>query len=148
MPEINPLIVPGELESLKAIRDYVMDATSMAGLNKVLANRLRLAVDEIVTNSIVHGYGDAGLEGDVRINAQIDEQKLIITVEDEGEYFDPTQHNLPSPADLGQPLDTRDIGGLGIYLAINSIDDFYFERDGSLNRNIFTMYRPTLDDDD
>lgn len=148
MPDINPLTVPGELESLKAIRDYVTQATSMAGLNKVLANRLRLAVDEIVTNSIVHGYEDAGLEGDVRINAQIDEQKLTIIVEDEGAFFDPTQHNLPSPDELGQPLDTRDIGGLGIYLAINSIDEFYFERDGPYNRNVFTMYRPALDEED
>lgn len=148
MPDLNPLTVPGELESLKAIRDYVTQATSMAGLNKVLANRLRLAVDEIVTNSIVHGYEDAGLEGDVRINAQIDEQKLTIIVEDKGAFFDPTQHNMPSPADLGQPLDTRDIGGLGIYLAINSIDEFQFERDGPLNRNVFTIYRPALDEDD
>ncbi len=148
MPDLYPLTVPGELESLKAIRDYVMDATSIAGLNKVLANRLRLAVDEIVTNSIVHGYKDAGLEGDVRVEALIDDQKLIIIVEDEGAFYDPMQHNLPTPDDLGQPLDTRDIGGLGIYLAINSIDDFRFERDGAQNRNIFTMYRPALDDDD
>jgi anti-sigma regulatory factor (Ser/Thr protein kinase) len=48
------------LDSLKPIRDYVMDATSLAGLNKLFANRLRLAVDEIVTNAIVHGYENRG----------------------------------------------------------------------------------------
>ncbi len=148
MPDLYPLTVPGELESLKAIRDYVMDATSIAGFNKVLANRLRLAVDEIVTNSIIHGYKDAGLEGDVRIEAQIDEQKLVIIVEDEGAFYDPMQHTMPTPDDLGQPLDTREIGGLGIYLAVSSIDEFRFEHSGTQNRNIFTMYRPALDEDD
>jgi anti-sigma regulatory factor (Ser/Thr protein kinase) len=142
MPSLKPLTVPGELESLKAVREYVTQAAAAAGLDKVLTNRLRLAVDEIVTNSIVHGYNEAGLQGDVWIGAQIDDHQLTVVVEDEGLFYDPTQHDMPTQDELGQPLDTRDIGGLGIYLAVNSIDEFHFERDGSRNRNIFVVYRP------
>jgi anti-sigma regulatory factor (Ser/Thr protein kinase) len=145
MPQLQPLTVPGDLASLKAIRDYVSDAAAQAGLDRILANRLRLAVDEIVTNSIVHGYDEAGLRGDVRLMAQIDGDKLTIVAEDEGKTYDPTQHNLPDEETLGAPLDTREIGGLGIYLAINSIDEFRFERIGSRNRNIFVMYRPKVE---
>jgi serine/threonine-protein kinase RsbW len=140
MPAISPLTVPGTLDSLKPIRDYVINATTTAGLNKVLANRLRLAVDEIVTNSIVHGYDEAGIEGDIRIEADIDDERLMIVVEDSGPHYDPTQHNLPTQEDLSSPLDTRDIGGLGIYLAVNSIDEFRFEHVNDRNRNIFVMY--------
>jgi serine/threonine-protein kinase RsbW len=140
MPALSPLIVPGTLDSLKPIRDYVINATTTAGLNKVLANRLRLAVDEIVTNSIVHGYDEAGIEGDIRIEADIDDQQLTIVVEDSGPHYDPTQHNMPTEEDLSSPLDTRDIGGLGIYLAVNSIDEFHFEHANNRNRNIFVMY--------
>ena len=103
MPELTPLIVPGELESLKAIREYVTEATLMAGLDKLLTNRLRLAVDEIVTNSIVHGYQESGQEGNIWIAALLDDEKLTIIVEDEGPYYDPTQHRIPSAEDLGQP---------------------------------------------
>jgi serine/threonine-protein kinase RsbW len=141
MPTLSPLAVPGTLDSLKPIRDYVTNAATMAGLNKLLANRLRLAVDEIVTNIIVHGYDEAGIDGVIRIEAMIDVDRLIITVEDTGPDYDPTQHNLPTEEDLGQPLDTREIGGLGIYLAINSIDEFHFERVNNRNRNIFVIYR-------
>jgi anti-sigma regulatory factor (Ser/Thr protein kinase) len=140
MPALSPLTVPGTLDSLKPIRDYVINATATAGLNKVLANRLRLAVDEIVTNSIVHGYDEAGIEGDIRIEADIDDERLMIVVEDSGPHYDPTQHNLPTQEDLNSPLDTRDIGGLGIYLAVNSIDEFRFEHVDDRNRNIFVMY--------
>jgi serine/threonine-protein kinase RsbW len=140
MPALSPLTVPGTLDSLKPIRDYVINATATAGLNKVLANRLRLAVDEIVTNSIVHGYDEAGIEGDIRIEADIDDERLMIVVEDSGPHYDPTQHNLPTQEDLSSPLDTRDIGGLGIYLAVNSIDEFRFEHVDDRNRNIFVMY--------
>ncbi len=140
MPALSPLTVPGTLDSLKPIRDYVSSATTAAGLNKVLANRLRLAVDEIVTNSIVHGYDEAGIEGDIRIEADIDDDRLTIVVEDSGPHYDPTQHNMPTEEDLSTPLDTRDIGGLGIYLAVNSIDEFHFEHVNNRNRNIFVMY--------
>jgi anti-sigma regulatory factor (Ser/Thr protein kinase) len=141
MPALSPLTVPGTLDSLKPIRDYVINATATAGLNKVLANRLRLAVDEIVTNSIVHGYDEAGIEGDIRIEAAIDDERLTIVVEDSGPHYDPTQHHMPTEEDLSSPLDTRDIGGLGIYLAVNSIDEFHFEHVNNRNRNIFVMYR-------
>ena len=141
MAEMHPLTVPGELSSLKAIRDYVMAASSEAGLDRLMTNRLRLAVDEIVTNSIVHGYDEAGLEGDVLIRAAIDDERLTVVVEDEGAFYDPTQHDMPSSDELGAPLDTREIGGLGIYLAVNSIDEFRFEREGTRNRNIFVVYR-------
>jgi serine/threonine-protein kinase RsbW len=140
MPALSPLTVPGTLDSLKPIRDYVINATTTAGLNKVLANRLRLAVDEIVTNSIVHGYDETGIEGDIRIEADIDDERLMIVVEDSGPPYDPTQHNMPTEEDLSTPLDTRDIGGLGIYLAVNSIDEFRFEHANNRNRNIFVMY--------
>ena len=140
MPALAPLTVPGTLDSLKPIRDYVINATTAAGLNKLLANRLRLAVDEIVTNSIVHGYDEAGIEGDIRIEADIDDERLMIVVEDSGPHYDPTQHNMPTEEDLSTPLDTRDIGGLGIYLAVNSIDEFRFEHVNDRNRNIFVMY--------
>jgi len=143
MPAIRPLSVPGELDSLKAIRDYVMNAAALAGLDRLLANRLRLAVDEIVTNSIVHGYQESGLEGDVSIEASLDDNKLTIVVEDEGPYYDPMQHDMPTADDLTAPLDTREIGGLGIYLAVNSIDEFRFERVEPRNRNIFVMYLPS-----
>jgi serine/threonine-protein kinase RsbW len=140
MPALSSLTVPGTLDSLKPIRDYVINATATAGLNKVLANRLRLAVDEIVTNSIVHGYDEAGIAGDIRIEADIDDERLMIVVEDSGPHYDPTQHDLPTEEDLSSPLDTRDIGGLGIYLAVNSIDEFRFEHVNNRNRNIFVMY--------
>jgi serine/threonine-protein kinase RsbW len=141
MPALPPLTVPGTLDALKPVRDYVINATTKAGLNKVLANRLRLAVDEIVTNAIVHGYDEAGLDGDIRIEAMLDDDQLTIVVEDTGPYYDPTQHDMPTEEDLSSPLDTRDIGGLGIYLAVSSIDRFRFERVNDRNRNIFVMYR-------
>jgi serine/threonine-protein kinase RsbW len=57
------LQVPGTVDSLAAISTYVVGAAAAAGLDKQAAYGLRLAVDEIATNAIVHGYQKAGQSG-------------------------------------------------------------------------------------
>jgi anti-sigma regulatory factor (Ser/Thr protein kinase) len=58
---MKPMTVPATLDSLGAIAEYVLAAAASAGLDKRASYNLRLAVDEIVTNIIVHGYADADL---------------------------------------------------------------------------------------
>ena len=134
---MEPLILPGTLDSLSKIGAYVLEAGSQAGLDKKIAYRLRLAVDEIATNSIVHGYDRVGEEGDLVVSAEIGEGILTIILEDTGPAYDPFK--TPSPDDLDQPLDDRDIGGLGVFLAIQGVDEFRYEWLNETNRNIFTM---------
>jgi|SRR5579871_2021421 len=136
---MEPLSVPGDLESLRPIGQYVMAAAAEAGLSKSAAYKLRLAVDEIVTNIVVHGYEEAGRAGNVDMHTEIDDQALRLTVEDTAAAFDPYQ--IPRPSDLDKPLEERQIGGLGVYLAIDSVDEFKYERDGDRNRNIFVVNR-------
>src|SRR5438874_633297 len=118
---MEPLVVPGALDSLSAVGQYVVGAASEAGLNKSAAYKLRLAVDEIVTNIVVHGYAESGLSGDVRIDPQVSGTELRLIVEDTGVPFDP--FSLAPPGDLDKPLEEREIGGLGVYLAIENVDE-------------------------
>lgn len=136
---MDPLTVPGTLDSLGAIAGYVKAASAAAGLGKKAAYRLRLAVDEIATNIITHGYAEAGLEGVVGLWAEIDEKTLTISIEDTGVAYDPRQRETPDDLDL--PLEQRQIGGLGVYLAIQSVDKFLYERVGDRNRYTFIMNR-------
>jgi anti-sigma regulatory factor (Ser/Thr protein kinase) len=118
-----------------------MDAAVAANIEKADAYRLRLSVDEVVTNIVVHGYEEAGRSGDITICATIDDQALVISVEDSAIPFDPRQ--IPTPADLDKPLEERDIGGLGIFLAIEGVDEFQYERVNDRNRNTFIVRRKT-----
>ena len=138
---MQPLTVPGALESLEPIGKYVLAAAAEAGLDKKRSYALRLAVDEIATNSILHGYREAGLEGTLSVRADIDEQALTITLEDSGVAFDPTTFRPPTEEDLSRPLEERPIGGLGVYLAIQGTDEFAYKRVGKRNRLIFVMNR-------
>jgi serine/threonine-protein kinase RsbW len=136
---MEPLKIPGTLESLGAIAQYVMEAAQTAGLEKKTTYKLRLGVDEIATNIITHGYQEAGLSGDIVCQADINPEQLTITLEDRGIPYDPTQRPEPEIADI--PLEDRPIGGLGVYLALEGVDEFKYERVDECNRNIFIVNR-------
>jgi anti-sigma regulatory factor (Ser/Thr protein kinase) len=42
---------------------------------------------------------------------------------------------------LHLPAEQRKIGGLGVYLALGSVDRFCYERVGDRNRNVLVMNR-------
>ena len=134
------LTVPGRSEYLSHLMDYVTWAAAACGLDEAAAYRLSLAVDEIATNIVLHGYDDAGLRGDLTIWAEMDDQRLAVFLEDKGQPFDPRL--APRPADLDLPLEERQDGGLGIYLALWGVDGFTYEQDEARNLSVFIMNRP------
>jgi anti-sigma regulatory factor (Ser/Thr protein kinase) len=136
---METLTVSGTLDSLGAIAKYVKTATESAGLDKKASYKLRLAVDEIATNIIIHGYEEAGLEGNIDISGTLQESALTICLEDTGSRYDPHDKVTVQAEELNKPLSERAIGGLGVYLAIQGVDKYYYERVGDKNRNIFVV---------
>jgi serine/threonine-protein kinase RsbW len=126
----------GTLDSLEPIRDYVTRNAADAGLDRSATYRLCLAVDEIATNIVMHGYEEAGLTGDIEVAAGIVDDSFQIELKDHGRAYDPDTHQQPPSADLGLPLEDRQIGGLGILLAKDSVDDLQYATgpDGNVHR--------------
>jgi anti-sigma regulatory factor (Ser/Thr protein kinase) len=135
---MKTLTIPASLDSLSALGQFVQDVAAEAGLPKLAAYRVRLAVDEIATNAIL--YGGAGEAGGRVLDArgEVTADAVTITVEDAGAPFDPRR--LPPP-DIDVPVDDRPIGGLGVFLALSGVDHFTYERVGDRNRNIFVVNR-------
>ena len=92
---MEPITLPGILESLDSVAEYVMAAAAEAGLNTSASYRLRLAIDEIATNIITHGYNEAGHEGFLELRADIDDETLTVSLEDTIVAYHPTQAPPP-----------------------------------------------------
>lgn len=138
---MQPFTVPGTLDSLSAIASYVKEVAAAAGLDKKAAYNLRLAVDEIATNIILHGYEEAGQQGLIKLQADINEQALTFYIEDTGAAFNPMQKLSVEEELIKLPIEQRPIGKLGVYLAIEGVDKFFYERVEDRNRNIFVVNR-------
>jgi phosphoserine phosphatase RsbU/P len=135
---MTALSIQGTLDALSAIGHYVLSTGTEAGLSKSAAYRLRLAVDEIVTATITRSYSETGTTALVEIRTELHDQTLRLIVEDTAVPFDPT--SIPRPTSFDQPLDDADDAGLGILLAIESVDALEYERVGDRNRTVFIMH--------
>lgn len=127
---------------MKPIADYVLAAAKEAGLDKKASYNLRLAVDEIATNIIMYGYEGAKSEGTVDLQAQMDDRALTIVVEDTAAAFDPFEKLAQEELSVDLPMDQKPMGGLGVYLTIQGVDKFMYERLEDRNRNVFVVNRP------
>jgi anti-sigma regulatory factor (Ser/Thr protein kinase) len=135
---MDSLTVAGRLDSLQAIGEYVLQAAVQAGLENPAAYRLRLAVDEIATNAIIHGYQPAEYRGDLLVSAVFDESKLTITLEDSSPAYNPLR--TPPPEDLDIEPQERPAGGLGVFLALRGVDEFKYQWVNNKNRNVFMQF--------
>ena len=98
-----------------------------------LANKIKLAVEEAVTNVIDYAYPN-GTEGNINITIEADESRVRFILSDSGAEFDPTG---VSKADTTLTVDERPIGGLGVFLVRNLMDSINYERvDG---KNVLRM---------
>ncbi len=111
-----------ELGQLAAIRSFVVETSRSLGAAESAIADLELAVDEICTNSIQHGYG--GEDGEIELTVERDGPSIRVVVRDWGGTFDPGQ--VPTP-DLELPLEERLLGGLGLFLVRKLMDDVRFE---------------------
>ena len=134
---------PACLTSLEGLREYVLTAAGKAELSSEQTYRLELAVDELATNTINYGLQGRSIHDDTKnfisIKAKFDHPALVIILKDPGIAFNPLNRKLPDQEDLHRSLEVRDIGGLGIYLAVTGVDRFEYKRQNGLNINILTV---------
>ena len=69
-------------------------------------------------------------------NSAEEGKRLMIQIMDWGIAFDPL--SLPEP-DIEAPIEERKIGGLGIYMMRNIMDEVLYKREG--DRNILTLVK-------
>lgn len=109
-----------ELKNLSQIRDFVEVAALGLGFDSEGIHNLQLAVDEAATNVMLHGYQGQG--GPLEIEMERLERRLVVRLRDEAAPFDP--NTVPVP-DLTLPLSQRPIGGLGVHLVRQTMDEIH-----------------------
>ena len=73
---MKPISFPGYLDSLEPITRLILQVAQEARLSAQQTYWLRLAVDEVVTNIITHGYADQTPPGSVEFFVQIGSDAL------------------------------------------------------------------------
>jgi serine/threonine-protein kinase RsbW len=134
MKALTELTIPADMSGLKEILDEIAILLEEKGFPFELISDVQLATDEAVTNAILHGYD--GKEGEIHVIAEADDKEVIIVVEDRAPAFDPVAF---VSRDVSKDGDDRPIGGLGLILIRNVMDEVGYSREDG--KNIFTMVK-------
>jgi anti-sigma regulatory factor (Ser/Thr protein kinase) len=127
---MSKIVLPAKIENLDTMLDFIQDSIKNIGFNKQTKYRLQLASEEALVNVINYAYPDG--DGDVEIVCDIDveHQNFIMKIIDSGIPFNPLEKEDP---DLDIPIEDRQIGGLGIYMIREIMDDVGYTREDDKN---------------
>lgn len=128
------LIMRNDIEQIPTLSEWIEGL----GIPDDLNMQINLALEEIVSNVMLYAY--PGKSGQVLVESQKlkveDGEQLIFTITDSGIPFDPTQKE---EVDTTLSAEERPIGGLGIHLVRQIMDDVRYER--MEDKNILTLVK-------
>ena len=91
-------------ERVPSARSAITRLCEHLEIDEELAGQIRLAVTEACTNCVLHAYGDA-IDGDstFALEAQIDEDDLLVVVRDDGAGISATRSGPGRPRSRAAP---------------------------------------------
>jgi len=128
------LILHNDIQQIPQLAEFVEAVADLAHLDVGLTMSLNLALEEAVSNVIMYAY-PKGSDGLVELEAIIRKDSMQFILSDNGTPFDPT---AAPEADITLDVEDRPIGGLGIFLVRNIMDEVKYTRSDD-GKNILSM---------
>jgi len=125
--------VRARMEGLADAIEFVEAFCAERGVAESDGLRLSLVIEELFTNTVVHGHG-GGSDAPVRLGLHVDASHLELSYEDSAPPFDPLAHVAAAPIDPGAGVADRPIGHLGIPLIVNMSERISYVHADGCNR--------------
>jgi len=100
--------------------------------------RINIALDELLSNIISYGYKDE-IEHKIQVEVELRGERMVIIINDDGVPFNPFKKD---PPDTMLSLEEREIGGLGIHIVKNLMDEYNYKR--NVDKNIITLVKHNI----
>jgi anti-sigma regulatory factor (Ser/Thr protein kinase) len=132
---MQKLSIVNKIEEITKICRFIDQFAAENNLAPKSAFELNLVLEELVSNNIFYGFSDDKIHLiEILIELNLNTVKMQIT--DDGKEFNPLSY-VNTPADL--PLKDKPIGGLGLSIVKQKVDEISYQRID--NRNILYLTR-------
>ena len=133
--DTKKLVLDSKFEEMERLEPFINELKQWADINDEDSSRIMLSLSEAVNNAIIHG-NNKNPEKQVVVHSALDEENRILTisVQDEGEGFDPEE--IPDPLKEENLLNES---GRGVYLIRQYADELQFSEGGSKATIIFQL---------
>ena len=127
------IIIKNQIAELARVNQFIEEIGEELGLDMEMQMNLNLVMEEMVSNVIFYAY-PKGTEASIGLLAKSDGKELTFVLSDGGKEFDPTmQEDVDTDVN---PAD-REIGGMGIYIVKNIMNEVSYQR--LQGKNLLTM---------
>lgn len=130
---VKHYVIENQVEELSFLSGEIEKLTNEWGLPPNLIMNINLVIEEAVTNIIFYAFTEEEKHEIIISIAQFN-NKITITIADDGIPFDPLTHEKP---DITSAAKDRTVGGLGIFLISQIMDEIHYLREN--NQNILTL---------
>ena len=138
MPLRYQITRAAELESLALFRSFITQCCLENQVPETAILDLKLAVDEACTNIIQHGYRGMN-PGSIILSFRIEPGRVLVQITDFGHAFEPAE--APRP-DVQAAVEDRELGGLGLFLIYQTMDNINYQSSEDGNTLTFTKFIP------
>ena len=135
-------IVKNHLSGLQKASGEVELFLDNAGISGEVVFTVHLVIEEMLSNVIKYAFKDTASH-DISLEIAVEKNKLNIIIEDEGIEFNPLSITVER-TDL--PINEREVGGLGIHLVKNMVEDMSYCRKNGRNILKMTILLPLSND--
>ena len=122
------LVIPNKIEELTKVSEFIKQIGEQMNLPHELVINLNLAMEEAVSNVIFYGFENRN--GEIEITFSLKDGKLVFTIVDDGVEFDLTLKENP---DTTLSVEERPVGGLGIFLIKQIMNEIEYRRENGKN---------------
>ena len=137
--EVLSFTLDNDLDKLDNLHAMIKSFGDVHELGTTATFETNLVLEEVFTNIIAYGHGDKNRH-QVQFSLAYNKNCTIIRIEDDGIPFNLLETD---PAELDTDLEHRSVGGLGIHLIRNFMNDVTYQRIGS--KNVVTLKKNCKD---
>ena len=133
------LRIRNQMTELEKVNQFIGEISEELGLSMELTMDLNLVIEEMVVNVISYAYPQ-GTDAEIELMVTSDGKELTLVLSDQGREFDPT---MKQDSDMSVNPAERELGGMGIFLVKNIMDEVTYQR--FKGKNLLTMTKKIND---
>ncbi|MDO8952030.1 MAG: ATP-binding protein [Draconibacterium sp.] len=133
--KIKHFAIENRIEELTSLAEQIDNLAEEWGLAPALAMNINLVIEEAISNIIFYAFNSSD-KHEIKITISLENNRFTIIITDDGISFNPVKQQQP---DINLPAEERPVGGLGIFLISQIMDEMHYAR--QKNQNILTLIK-------
>jgi sigma-B regulation protein RsbU (phosphoserine phosphatase) len=129
------LSIPNRFDEIDTVNGAFNTFAEEEGLETRVRRKMNLVFDELLSNIVSYAHDD-NRDHTIEVKVELSADKLTVTVIDDGKPFNPFVLAAP---DTGQSVEERKVGGLGVHLVRNVMDEVSYHR--RTDRNVVILIK-------